>query len=227
MKRNKQRKTQEEIKSSIIYAAAKSFLEKGYTASTLREIADSADVNIGSLTNIFPTKEEILCELVSFVLNKQFEVTHNIINGITEDKLLFYATETVLQLHIVEMSENLRDLYTSAYSLPKSSGIIQYALTGKLENIFKEQLPDLRTRDFYKLEIASGGIMRGFMTIPCDMWFTMDQKVDAFLGTTFLIYRVPTKKIKEAVDFVKQFDFDKIAQETIGSIIELLEEKLK
>ncbi len=227
MKQTKPKRTHEEIKAAIIYAAAKSFVEKGYTASALREIAACADVNIGSLLHIFGSKEELLCDLIQVVLNKQFEVTANIVRGLTDDKLLFYATETVLQLHIVEMNENLRDVYSNAYSLPKSSNIIQHTITGKIEDIFKEHLPHLETKDFYKLEIASGGIMRGFMTIPCDMWFTMDQKVESFLETTFLIYHVPDKKIKEAIDFVKKIDFSNIATETINDIVKYFENCVK
>ncbi len=214
------RRTQEELRTRIMLAAAGSFLERGYAESTLRGIAEAAGVNIGSLINVFGTKEEILCEILRFVIEKQFATTGKILEGKTDDKLFFYATETVLQLHIVEMNENLRDVYCTAYSLPKSSSIIQHQITAKLENIFKEQLPDYETKDFYKLEIATGGIMRGFMTIPCDMWFTMDQKVDSFLETTFLIYRVPEKKIEETKAFVKQFDFAKIANDTINGIIE-------
>ncbi len=224
MKQVRPQRTREEMRAQIICAAAKSFLQKGYTASSLREIAAAADVNIGSLLNIFGSKEEVLCDLVQVVLNRQFEVTARIVRGLTEDKLLFYAAETVLQLHIVEINENLRDVYSNAYSLPKSSSIIQHTITGKLENIFKEHLPNLETKDFYKLEIASGGVMRGFMTVPCDMWFTMDQKVESFLETTFLIYEVPKPKIKEAIDFVKGIDFKSIAAQTIEAIVNHFEE---
>ena len=223
MKQAKTQRTREEMKAAIISAAAQSFAEKGYNASALREIAADADVNIGSLLHIFGSKEEILAEIIQVVLNKQFEVTAEIIKDLTDDKLLFYATETVLQLHIVEMNENLRDVYSTAYSLPKSSSVIQHTITGKLENVFKEHLPQLETKDFYKLEIASGGIMRGFMTIPCDMWFTMEQKVESFLETTFLIYEVPKDKIKEAIDFVKKIDFESIANQTVKDIIEYFE----
>ncbi len=219
MSTKRPRRTQDEMRRQILSAAAMSFLEKGYTDSTLKNIAAKADVNIGSLINLFPTKEDILCVILSFVIERQFETTARIVNGITDDKLLFYATETVLQLYIVEMNESLRDVYGAAYSLPKSSSMIQHNITGKLENIFKEHLPELETKDFYKLEIATGGIMRGFMTIPCDMWFTMDQKVDSFLETTFLIYRVPKEKIDEAKAFVKRFDFEAIAKETIDFIV--------
>ncbi len=214
------RRTQEQLKNQIILASARSFLERGYTESTLRGIADAAGVNIGSLINIFGTKEEILCEILGFVIEKQFSATAELLRGVTDDKLFIYAAETVLQLHIVEMNENLRDVYSMAYSLPKSSRIIQHQITEKLEVIFKDYLPDYETKDFYKLEIATGGIMRGFMTIPCDMWFTMDQKVRSFLETTLLIYQVPKEKIADTIAFVEQFDFAKIANDTIDAIVE-------
>ncbi len=227
LRQDRQQRTREEMKAAIMSAAAKNFVEKGYANSALREIAKDADVNIGSLLNIFGSKEELLCEVVQAVLNKQFEVTEKLVRGKTSDKLMFYAAETVLQLHIVEHSENLRDVYAYAYALPNSSRFIQHTLTEKLEVIFKEHLPHLQTRDFYKLEIASGGIMRGFMTVPCDMWFTMDQKVRSFLETTFLIYEVPKSKIEEAIEFVKQFDFETIAEQAIEEIVKAFETAAK
>ncbi len=219
----KSRKTLDEMRAHIVSVAANLFLENGYTNSTLRNIAQSAEINIGSLMNIFSSKEEILCDMITVAIEKQYNSAATAVDGLTEDKLLFYAVETTLQLHIVEMNENLREVYCMAYSMPKTSEVLQQLKTCKLEKIFKEHLPNLETKDFFKLEIAIGGIMRGFMTIPCNMWFTMEQKIAAFLETTFLIYRVSDEKIKEAIEFVKQFDFEKIAKETVGFIVEQLE----
>ncbi len=216
----------EVMRKRVLHAAARLFLHKGYTNSTLKEIANHAEINIGSLMNLFKTKEDILCDLVRYVLEGQFTVTGKLLEGITDDKILFYAAETTLQLHMAESSEHIRDIYAAAYSMPKSSEIIQHTITAKLEDIFSDHLPDLQTKDFYKLEIASGGIMRGFMTIPCNMWFTMDQKVASFLEATFLVYRVPDEKIKEAIAFVSKFDFPAIADQTIHNMIHVLEANL-
>ncbi len=217
-------KHHETLKNNILNVAAKNFLKNGYTNTTIKKITTEVGISTGSFNNIFQTKEDLLCELVSFVLGQQFSVTSKLIEGKTEDKLFFYAAETTLQLYIVEMNENLRDVYSAAYSLPKPSAMIQQTITGKWESVFKEHLPHLETKDFYKLEIATGGIMRGFMTIPCDMWFTMDQKVESFLKCTFKLYDVPEPKIREAIAFVNQFDFKTIAEKTIQGIIEFLEE---
>ncbi len=227
MANNKPGKNHELLRQRVLFVAAKYFLERGYTNTTMKVIASKCNLSSGSITNIFGSKEEVLCGLVEFVIETQFKTTGKLLSGVTDDKLLFYAAETVLQLHITEMNENLREIYSLAYSLPKSSAILQKSITGKIEHIFKEHLPELETKDFYKLEIATGGIMRGFMTVPCDMWFTMDQKVESFLESTFLIYRVPKEKINEAIEFVKKFDFEAIAKATIDSIVNFLEEKQK
>lgn len=214
------------LKKYILFAAATLFLDIGYTAATIKKIAEKAQTNTGSLQNIFKTKEDILCELVSFVLESQFDATSKFLTGKTDDKLLFYAAETTLQLYLAESDEKIRELYAAAYSLPKTTEIIQETITGKLENIFKEQLPELKTRDFFRLEIASGGIMRNFMTLPCSVWFSMDDKVESFLTTTFRVYCVSEEKIRQAIDFVSQFDYQTLVKGTVGSMLGFLESKI-
>ena len=211
------------FRTKVLYAAAQLFLEKGYTQSSNREISELAGVNISSMNKRFGTKENILCALVEYVLQGQFDATEEMLKGITDDKILMYAAETTLQLHMAESSEQIRDLYAAAYSMPKSSAIIQQMITEKLEVIFGELHPHLGTKEFYKLEIASGGIMRGFMTIPCNMWFTMDQKVAAFIESTFRVYSVPEEKIRQTIEFVSQFDFKEIAQNVISGMLTRLE----
>ena len=224
---NAKRVPKEILKKQILNAAAKNFLEKGFTSTTLKDICTMSGVNTGSICNHFKTKEDMLYDLVGLVLGQQFSTTQKLLEGKTEDKMLFYAVETVLQLHIVEMSEALRDVYSAAYSLPKTSDLIQQTITSKWEYIFKEHLPDLETKDFYKLEIATGGIMRGFMTVPCNMWFTIEQKIESFLECSFRMYKVPDEKINEAIEFVKQFDFNTIAKQTVDGILKHLEEERK
>lgn len=215
------------IKTKVMLTAAKLFLTQGYSNTTVKEIAKGAQVSTSTLMYVFGSKEEILADLVKYVLEGQFKTTAKLLEGKTDDKILFYAAETTLQLHMAESGEHVRDLYAAAYSMPATSDIIQHTITGKLEEIFKEHLPHLETKDFYELEIASGGIMRGFMTIPCDMYFTMERKVKRFLETTFLVYRVPDEKIQQTIDFVMQFDFKTIAEETIQTMLDYLEKQSK
>ena len=213
------------VKSKILHAAAKLFLRQGYEKSTIREIAAEAGVNRGSVCFAFKDKEAILCELVAYVLEGQFEATTKFLEGKTQDKILFYAAETTLQLYIAESSEHMREMYNVSYSLPHAAQIVYHKITGKLQDVFAAHLPHLQEKDFYELEIASAGIMRNFMSVPCDMYFTMDRKVKRFLETTFLVYRVSDEKIREAIEFVSGFDFAVIAQNTIDNMLKYLESK--
>lgn len=213
----------EAVRAKVLNVAARMFLTVGYDRSTVLKIAEAAGMNSGSVTYVFKTKESVVCELVSYVLEGQFAFTKRLLEGKTDDKILFYAAETTLQLYMAESDEHVRKLYNVSYSLPRSSEIIYRTITAKLENIFKETLPDWQTKDFYEREIASAGVIRNYMSIPCDMYFTMDRKVRSFLESTLLLYRVPDEKINEAIKFVSEFDFAALAKKAIEDMISTLE----
>ena len=216
----------EKVKSKVLHAAAKLFLEKGFTESRMREISTLAGVSYGSMMFIFRSKEEILSELVGFVLDGQFEATKELLSDKTDDKILFYAAETTLQLYLAESSEHMRELYSLSYSQTAPSNIIYEKITLKLAEIFKEQYPSYTQGEFYEKELASAGVMRNYMTRPCGIYFTMDRKVRAFLENTFLLYEIPRSKIEEATEFVKGFDWKTIADGVIKNMLAYLESKI-
>ena len=218
-------KHREQLKSKLLHSAASLFLERGYHASRITDITDAAGVDSNAVARVFGDKESLLAELVAYVLAGQFEAAEKLVEGMTDDKLLLYAAETTLQLYMAESSEHIRELYSVAYSSPKSADVIFDAITRKLEEIFGEHLPHLTSKDFYELEIASGGIMRGYLTVPCDRYFTMERKVRRLLETTLRIYEVPTERINEAIRFVSQFDYPVIAQEVIGNMLGYLQSR--
>lgn len=216
------------FRSSVLLAAAKLFLEKGYSNAGVREIADRAGVNVSTMTKYFGAKENILCELVSYVLTGQFEAAERFLAGKTDDPIFYYAAETTLQLYMAEGNEAVRELYATAYSMPHSSELIRRAVTEKLvSRVFRVYLPEMRMKDFYRREIASGGIIRGYMMVPCSADFTMAEKVENFLSSSLRIYQVPEQKISEAIAFVKQFDYPALAKDAIDSMFAKLEETSK
>lgn len=209
----------ENPRNKILATAANMFLNQGYAATTLRELARESGVNIGSLMHLFENKENILCALVPVVLGGQFRAAEDLLKDVTDDPILFWAAETTLQLYIAEASEQIRDLYITTYSLPETANLIRRSIAKKLETYFLPYNPGFQEKDFYEMEIASGGIIRGFMSVPCDMYFTMSTKVARFLETSFRVYRVPEEKTQEAIQFVSQFDFPQIAQAVIDSLL--------
>ena len=210
------------IKDSVLGASAKLFLTKGFTNTSIREISKLSKISSSTLIYVFKTKEEILVELVEYVLESQFSAAKQLVQHLTDDLVFYYAVETTMQLYMAESHEYIRDLYLSAYSLPRSSELIHQSVTKKLGIIFKEYLPNYDEKDFYELELASSGIIRSYMSRPCDMYFTLERKRKRFIETALRIYQVPSKKIEEAVKFLDQFDFEKIADEVVKTMLQKL-----
>ena len=70
------------VKSKILHAAAKLFLNVGYQRASIVKIAEEANVNRGSICFAFKDKESILCELVALVIEAQFEAVSKLLEGI-------------------------------------------------------------------------------------------------------------------------------------------------
>lgn len=212
-----------EFKSKVLFEATKLFIENGYSHTSTREIAENAGVNISSMKQFFGAKENILAGSILYVLKRQFISVRQLMSEATEDPVLFYAAETAVQLYITESCEKIRDLYIAAYSHMNTAKLVRDTITDKLEMLFKDFLPNLEKKDFFEREIASGGMMHGFMRVPCGRYFTIKHKVEAFLECALKVYDVPTEKIAEAIEFVSQFDLCAIARESIDSLLNNLD----
>jgi len=58
-------------KHQILHAAAKIFAEKGFHRTTAREIAEEADLAVGTIYNYFESKEDIVIEIVDHITTAQ------------------------------------------------------------------------------------------------------------------------------------------------------------
>ena len=176
----------------VLRAAVALFLEKGYTRTTTGEIAKSAGIGQSSFFHVFPSKEALLLELVKRMFSGQFALAGQ--HSGEQDPVLLYAVETALQLHIAELTEPLRKLYVTAYTLPSTSAYLYRSTAKRLEGIFGDYLPDAEAKDFYEMEIASTGMMRSFMAVPCDVYFTVERKIARFLECALKLYNVPPER---------------------------------
>ena len=93
------KRAQSQSKSMILHAAAKLFLNQGYSESRIADIAKEAGVSYNEVFRVFGDKEGILCELVGLVVEGQFERVEKLLKGKTDDILLTYAAEATLQLN--------------------------------------------------------------------------------------------------------------------------------
>ena len=142
----------------VLRAAVALFLEKGYTRTTTGEIAKAAGIGQSSFFHVFPSKEALLLELVQRMFSGQFALAGQ--HSGEQDPVLLYAVETALQLHIAELTEPLRELYVTGYSLPTTSAYIYHSTAKRLQTIFGPYLPEAMLgikKKFGKNAILNGG----------------------------------------------------------------------
>lgn len=86
-----------ERKTEIITIAARLFKEKGYSAVTMRDIAQAMDIKAASLYNHIKSKQEILILIVIDIAKEFTNVMNEIVNS---DISTIQKIEKVIELHI-------------------------------------------------------------------------------------------------------------------------------
>ena len=97
-------------KFEIINCAAQLFKNKGYSAVTMRDIAQALDIKAASLYNHIKSKTELLHELCFSVANRFLQKLDEIES---EPIPAIQKIEKILRFHIVEMVNNYEEVYVS------------------------------------------------------------------------------------------------------------------
>lgn len=211
-----------ELHRKILTAATALFMQKGFERTTFVDIAKLSDVPKSKILYEFASKEEILSLLVTKFIDGVAEASDAVSKKLTDDKLLIFMASEVLQIYMAEMNEDMRNLYLAGYSMPKTSEEVLKRRTEILYREFGSMLPYLELKDFYELEIASMGIMRAYMSVPCSMYFTLEAKTDRLISTILKIYDIDNKRIEETKEFMKKIDFEAVAKKTVEDVFEEL-----
>ncbi len=216
------RKSSLPTRNHILAVSARLLLRQGYRNTTIREIASDAGVAIGSVQNFFHSKECILTELAQIIFAEQFKAA-KLATPKGQNPVYTYAAETALQLVITERNEQLREIYTEAYTLPDTVEFIYENTAKELVGIFGDRFPGYLESDFYEMDIGTCGLMRGYMAKHCDIHFPLQRKIDRFLTSSLRIFRVEGEELEQVLDFVRGLDLAPAADQVIAQLFAVLE----
>lgn len=216
------RNEKEASRKRILSTCVRLFLEQGFKHTPPKQILTEANVSAGTFYNLYRTKAGVLTELTEFMFQNQFTIAGQIAQGET-DPVKLYAVETAIQLTLAELNENLRQIYVEAYTLPENLEIIHRMTAEMLHRIFGTYMPGYSVSDFYESDIGSAAIMRGYMARPCDVYFTLERKLERFLQLTLRIYCVPEEKQREVMALIASLDIRAIANEVMQKLFAALE----
>ena len=214
-----------ELYRKILTAATAMFMQKGFERTTLMDIAKLSGVSKRMIIYEMNSKEGILGLLVTRFLDGVTEASDAVSKKLTDDRVLIFITNEVLQLYMAEMNEDMRNLYLAGYSMPKTSEEVLKRRTNIMYEAFNEVFETFERKDFYETEIASMGIMRAYMTIPCDMYFTIEAKAKRLITMLLRIYKAEDEKVTEALEFIEKIDFEAVAKNAVQSVFDELDIK--
>jgi TetR/AcrR family transcriptional regulator, cholesterol catabolism regulator len=97
-------------KELILRKAAAMFREKGFAATSMRDLAESVGIEAASLYNHIRSKNEIL-EAICFDVANRFNTNMEVIDSGQPRSIS--KVETLLRFHIQQMIENYEEVYVS------------------------------------------------------------------------------------------------------------------
>lgn len=206
----------------ILSTCVKLFLEQGFSNTPPKQIFEEANVSAGTFYHLYKAKSDVLKEFIGFMFSNQFGIAGKII-GKDASPVMLYAVETSIQLTLVELNENLREVYVEVYTQPDLLDLIHQHTTAELQKIFSSYLPKATVSDFYEIEIGTAGIMRSYMAHPCDVYFTLERKLERFLRTNLRIFEVPKEEIEAVIASVLSLDIRTIADDVMQQLFRALE----
>lgn len=218
------RRDSSDTRRKILTTCVRLFLEQGYKNTSVSQIVDEAGVARGSYLNLFPTKDKILLDLTETMFGGQFGVARSIADS-KLPPVYAYAVETAIQLTLTELNENLREIYTEAYTAPDTAEYIYVNTTAELKQIFGANFPGYTDSDFYEMDIGTAGLMRSYMARKCDIHFPLERKLSRFLTAALRVYKVPEEEQKQVLAFIQTLDIKAIATDVMHKLFAMLEMK--
>lgn len=216
------RKASMPTKNHILAVSAKLLLEQGYRETTIKQIADAAGVSVSSVQNFFRNKEGLLTALAQIMFVGQFDTARK-----SAEKNLppvyAYAAETAIQLVLTERNENLREIYTEAYTMPETVEYIHQNTARELKAIFGDRFPDYEESEFYEMDIGTASLMRGYMAKRCDVHFPLHRKIERFLTASLRVYRIREEEIMQILAFIRSLDLNSLANGVLQQLFDRLE----
>lgn len=165
-------------REEIIRAAAQVFAEKGYAATTIRDIAVKADIGDGTIYNYFAGKREVLLTIArkqTTSINKIFQSTEKIETPQDLVKIVHESFDIMLEqtsfTRILISEALIDDEFLNHYVLDRLGSVLQFVKDFIAERVksgeFRETDPELSARIFISafvgLVLPS---LRGIATLP-------------------------------------------------------------
>lgn len=189
----------------IVRTATKMFLDKGYSATSSREVSRDLKISPGNLTYYFPTKGDMLAILIRMLADFQWETVCRTVND-GETPITALCFELTAMAAMCEENEVARNLYLSAYTEPKTLAIIRRGDAARAREVFREFCADWTEERFAETEIIVSGIEYAtMMTLPDGP--PLETRIEGAMDAILRLYHVPRERRRMKIERALSLDY--------------------
>lgn len=215
---NKQRPN---TRLQIIQLAAKFFIEKGYTKTSTKKIAEILDLSPGNITFYFPTKEHLFAVVVHELFDFQQMVLEQAANE-GKSSLLAYCLELATMAAICEEDEAARDFFVSSYASELTLELIRENDTEKTRAVFGTFCPDWSEERWKATENIVSGIEYATL-VTKEEKTPLPVQIEQALNAIMLLYGVPEELRRLKIEKVLNMDCRAISRRLLAEFREYIE----
>ena len=209
-------------KLEIIQVASRLFLNRGYSKTTIKAIADELDISTGHLMFYFPTKEHLLAVLVHMLCDFQWKMMQNHVEE-GNTSLMAICLELSTMAAMCEDDEIAKDFYLSAYTHPLTLEIIRKNDTARAKQVFREYCPNWDDQHFAGAEILVSGIEYATLMTTGEA-VSMDIRVAGGLDNILTTYQVPEDVRRTKINKVLAIDYRALGKQVLDNFKSYVEE---
>jgi len=217
------RKIRFNTKLEIIRYATHVILTKGFSHTSIKDIAKELNISTGNITYHFQSKEHLLAELTRHLCEyHRIILDQEVDEGRTS--LLAYCMELTSMMAVCEENEVAKDLYTSVYKHPMTLKLLREADTEKIKHIFAEFCPDWDDEDFALTENAVSGIEYASLMKENAENVPLDRRIVKTLRVVMKAYNVPEDIREQKIQKVLAIDYRRIGKRFIEGFTQYIED---
>jgi len=209
-------------KLEIIQVASRLFLERGYSKTSIKAIAEELDISTGHLMFYFPTKEHLLAVLVRMLCDFQWKMMQNKVEE-GNTSVMALCLELMTMAAMCEDDEVAKDFYISAYTHPLTLEIIRKNDAERAQIVFAEYCPEWEHHHFTEAEILVSGIEYTTLMTAGEP-VALDIRIAGALNSILMTYNVPEEIRQMKIGKILAMDYRELGRRVLNEFRDYVEE---
>lgn len=215
------KKVNNAIKMAMVRVANRMFLERGFSNTSVKAIAQELGISTGHITFYYPTKEHLLAILVEKLCDFQWQMMNQTVDE-GKTSLMAICLELVAMAAICEENEIAKDFYLSSYTNPMCLEIIRKSDTRRAKEVFGEYCRGWNEEDFAEAETLVSGIEYATLMTTHDS-ASLEIRIAGALNQIMTLYNVPENIRKMKIDKVLTMDYASIGRRIFTEFTEYID----